>query len=107
MTRKPRVCLNRERVRTQGLLARLDRDVEAVAVPLGRQVGRELCDEEAPVREYEDAERARGIDEAGGGNRLARSSRMAEAVPADRTRILLRCQLDLVFVVVGVGERFV
>ena len=48
----------------------------------------ELRDEQPPVREDQDAERARRFDEAGGGDRLARRGRMAEAVAPGRTRIL-------------------
>ena len=59
---------------------------EAVAVALGRQVALELRDEQPPVREDQDAERARCLDEACGGDRLPRRRRMAEAVAADRRR---------------------
>ncbi len=60
------------------------------------------------MREDEDAERARRVDEAGGGDRLAGRGRVAEAVAADRAGILLRRQLDfLVLVVLAVGERLV
>ena len=62
--------------------------VEAVAVALGRQLAVELRDEQAAVREDQDAQRAGGLDEAGGRDRLARRGRMAEAVAARRAGIL-------------------
>ena len=71
MTRKPRVGLDRERVRAQRLRAELDRVGEAVAVALGLQVALELRDEQTAVREDQDAEDARRLDEPGGGDRLA------------------------------------
>ena len=66
-----------------GFVAGQDRLREAVAVALRRQVALELRDEEAAVGEDEDAEVARSLDEAGGGDRLARGGRVAEPVPAD------------------------
>ena len=108
VAREPGVRLNREWVRAQRLLAALDRRCEAVAVTLCGQVVRELGDEQAPVREDEDAERSRGVDEAGCGDGLARRGRMTEAVAPDRTGILFRRQLRLfVVLVLGVGERLV
>ncbi len=89
---------------------------EAVAVALRREVARELGDEQAAVREDQDAERAGRLDEAGGGDRLARRGRVAEAVAAARAGIVLRLRLlrkfgvlDLdderrVFVLVLLGE---
>ena len=60
------------------------------------------------MREDQDAERARGVDEAGGGDRLARRGRVAEAVAADRAGILLRRQLRLfLLVLLAFGERLV
>ncbi|OLE01689.1 MAG: hypothetical protein AUG91_00650 [Actinobacteria bacterium 13_1_20CM_4_69_9] len=88
VAREPRVRLDRERVAAaQRLRAALDRRREAVAVPLGGQVALELRDEQAAVREDEHAERASGFDEAGRGDRLARSGRMAEAITPHRARI--------------------
>ncbi len=58
MACEPRVRLDRERVLHERLLAREDRFGEAVAVTLGRQVARELRDEQAAVSEDEHAERA-------------------------------------------------
>ena len=45
------------------------------------------------MREDQHAERARRLDEAGGGDRLARRGRMAEAVAANRAGILLGGEL--------------
>src|SRR4029077_21044224 len=61
---------------------------EALAVPLGGQVAGELGDQQPPVRENQDAERAGRFDEAGGGDRLARRGRVAEAEAARRTGVL-------------------
>ena len=55
---------------------------EALAVPLRRQVARELRDEQPPVGEDEDAEVPCCLDEAGRGDRLAGGRRVAEAVAA-------------------------
>ena len=71
--REPGVRLDRDRVAAERLLAALDRVGEAVAVALGGQVALELRDEQAAVGEDEDPERARGLDEAGRGDRLART----------------------------------
>ena len=90
VAREPGVGLDRDRVAAERLLAALDRVGEAVAVALGGQVALELGDEQSPVGEDQDPERARGLDEAGGGDRLARGGRMAEAVAADGTRVLAR-----------------
>jgi len=86
---EPRVGLDRERVALRRLLTALDRIGEALAVALLAQVALELGDEQAPVREDQDAERARGLDEPGRGDRLAGRRRMTEAVAADRARIRL------------------
>ncbi len=87
VAREPRVGLDRDRVRARQLLALLDRVDEPLAVALGRQLAVELGDEQAAVGEDQDTERARGLDEAGGGDRLARGSRVAEAVAPARARI--------------------
>ena len=70
-------------------LSRRDHVGEALAVALGRQVARELGDEQAPVREDQDAERAGRLDEAGRGDRLPRRGRVAEAVAADGAGVVL------------------
>ncbi len=98
MPGEPGVGLDRDRVAAQRLLARLDEVGEPVAVALGRQVALELGDEQAAVGEDQDPERARGLDEARGGDRLARRGRVAEAVAADRARILADEALRLVLV---------
>ena len=61
------------------------------------------------MREDQDAERARGLDEAGGGDRLAGRGRMPEPVAPDRTGVFLGRQrlLVLVGIVVALGERLV
>ena len=48
----------------------------------------ELVDEQAAVREDQHADGAAGVDEAGGGDGLARRGRVLEAVAADRARIV-------------------
>ena len=71
---------------------------EAVGVALGREIARELGDEQAAVREDEDAEAACRLDEAGCGDRLARCRGMAEPIAAHRTRVVafeLRLELLL------------
>src|SRR5437764_827756 len=72
VSREPGVRLDRQRVRLERLLARLDRVRVAVAVALRLQVALELRDEQAAVREDEDPERTRSLDEACRGDRLAR-----------------------------------
>jgi len=79
---EPGVRLDGEGVRPERLLATFDRVDEAVAVPLRRQIAAELVDEEAAVGEDEDAEVARGLDEARRRDRLAGRGRVAEAVSA-------------------------
>jgi hypothetical protein len=72
--------------------------VEAAAVPVVGQLAPELVDEQAAVREDQDALGAGGLDEARGGDRLARGGRVTEAVAADRTWVLRdrqRLRLDL------------
>ena len=59
-----------------------------LAVAVVGQLAPELVDEQAAVREDQDALGAGGLDEAGGGDRLARGGRVAEAVAADRAGIL-------------------
>src|SRR5205085_12054360 len=82
VAREPGVGLDRERVANGRRLPALDRVGEPVAVALGAQVALELGDEEAPVREDQDAERPRRVDEASGGDRLAGGGRVPEAVAA-------------------------
>jgi hypothetical protein len=85
---KPRVGLNGERVAvSQRFLAVLDSGSEAVAVTLVGEIALELRDEQAAMREDQDAELARRLHEAGRRNRLARCGRMAEPVTPDRTWI--------------------
>src|SRR5581483_12367133 len=100
VTREPRVRLDRQRVRAARLHAGLERVGVSVGIALGLQVALELRDEQSAVREDEDAERACGLDEARGRDRLAGRGRVAEAVAADGARILLgRELLGLVLVV--------
>src|SRR5262249_34485521 len=80
VAREPGVRLDRQRIAAQRLLAALDRRREAVAVTLGGQVTLELRDQEAAGGGGEGAHRARRFDEAGCGDRLPRSRRMAEPV---------------------------
>ena len=100
MAGEPRVGLDRERVPARQLLAALDRIGEALAVALLRQVALELGDEQPPVREDQDAERARGVDEPGRGDRLARGGRVTEAVAPDRAGVGA-CQDGLVGLFLG------
>ena len=69
----------------------LGRDPVAVALVL--QLAVELGDQQAPVGEDQDADRACGLDETGGGDRLPRRGRVAEAVTADGARVALRREL--------------
>ena len=82
VAREPGVGLDRDRVVAQRLHAGVDRVGEAVGVALGREVARELGDEQAPVGEDQDAEVSRRLDEPGRGDRLAGRRRVAEAVAA-------------------------
>ena len=91
--REPCVRLDRDRRRLGRGLALLDDRGQPVAVALGRELAVELGDEQAPVREDEDAHRARRLDEPGGGDRLAGRGRVPEAVAANRAGILSRRQL--------------
>ena len=85
---EPRVGLDRDRVRRpRRRVAREHRVVEAVAVAVLGQVATELVDEQAAVREDQDALGARRLDEAGRSDRLAGCGRVAEAVAADRAGI--------------------
>src|SRR5713101_2586355 len=86
--REPRVCLDSERAGvSERFLAALDGRGEPVAVTLVGEIALELRDEQAAVREDQHAQGARGFDEAGRRNRLARRGRMAEPVAPDRTRV--------------------
>ena len=80
---------------SQRFLAALDSRGEPVAVTLVGEIALELRDEQAAVREDQDAEGARGFHEAGRRDRLARRGRMAEPVAADRTRVRARVVLVL------------
>jgi hypothetical protein len=88
VARKPGVCLDGHGVRALRGLAHEDRVLEAVAVALGRQLAVELRDEQAPVREDQDAERAGGLDEPCRRDRLAGGGRVAEAEAPARAGIL-------------------
>ena len=96
---EPRVGLDGERVAvSQRFLAALDRRGEAVAVTLVGEIALELRDEQAAVREDQYAEGARGLDETGRSNGLARCSRMAEPIAPCCTRVragVLLVLLDL------------
>ena len=93
---EPRVRLDGERVAvSQRFLTALDSGSEAVAVTLVGEIALELRDEQAAVREDQDAEGARGFHEAGRRDRLARCGRMAEPVAADGTRVRARVVLVL------------
>ncbi len=81
MPGEPRVRLDGDRDSRRRLRAREDGVGEAAAVALGRQVDGELGDEQPTVREDEDPEVARGLDETGRGDRLAGGGRMPEAIP--------------------------
>ena len=105
VAREPGVRLDRDRVRAarRGVPFE-DRVVEAAAVPVLGQLAPELVDEQAAVREDQHAFGAGGLDEAGGGDRLARGGRVAEAVAADRAGILCdrqRLRLDLLVLELG------
>ena len=88
VAREPGVGLDGDRVRLRRRLALFDHRGQPVAVALGRQLAVELRDEQPAVREDEDAHRARGLDEPGRGDRLARRRGVAEAITADCARIL-------------------
>ncbi|OFW53877.1 MAG: hypothetical protein A2146_03120 [Actinobacteria bacterium RBG_16_67_10] len=84
---EPGVCLDRDRVVAWRVRALEHGGSEAVRVALGREVARELGDEEAAVREDQHAETASGLDEPGSGDGLSGGRRVAEAVPTDRAGI--------------------
>src|SRR6185436_14141602 len=67
MAREPGVGLDGDGILVLRLLPLEDRILEAVAVALRGELAVELGDEQPPVREDEDAERARRLDEPGGG----------------------------------------
>ena len=93
VAREPRVRLNRDRVLAERLAVAQDGVVQALAVALRGQVGRELVHEQAPVREDEDAHRPGGLDEAGGGDRLPGGRRVAEAEAPDSAGVVSRGEL--------------
>ena len=86
--REPRVRLDRDRVGPKRLPILLDRVGQAVAVPLGGEVAAELVDEQPAVGEDQDAEVSRGLDEPGGGDRLAGRGGVPEAVATRRAGVL-------------------
>ena len=90
VAREPRVRLDRERVAADRLLPFRDRGRDAVAVALCLQLAVELRDEQPAMREDEDSQRACRLDEPGGRDRLAGRGRVAEAVAALGSGILLR-----------------
>ena len=90
VAREPGVGLDRDRIVVRRLLAALDRRDDSVAVALVAELAVELRDEQTAVREDQDADRARGLDEARGCDRLARRGRMAKAEAASRARIGVR-----------------
>ena len=95
VTREPGVGLDRDRVFARRAVAAGDLRRDPVAVALVLQLAVELRDEQAAVREDQDADRARRLDEAGGCNRLARRGRVPEAVAADGARVGCDRQLVL------------
>ena len=90
MAREPGVGLDGERVVAERLLPLEHRGSQPVAVALRGQVARELVDQEAPVREDQDAHRPRSLDVAAGGDRLSRGRRMTEPIAADGARVLVQ-----------------
>ena len=112
---EPRIRLDRDRVVPERLLALVDRLGEAIGVPLGRQVALELRDEQSAMGEDQDAEVPCGFDEPGGGNRLTRRGRVAEAVAPRGARVVAAehalvglvvddPRVDVVVLVVEVGR---
>ena len=86
--REPRVGLDRDRVgRSRRGVPGEHGVVEARAVAVLGQLAAELIDEQTAVGEDQDAFGARGLDEPGCGDRLARGGGMPEAVAADRARV--------------------
>ena len=67
--------------------APVDRGPQARAVALFLEVALELVDEQAAVRQDQDARGAAGVDEARSGDGLAGRGRVLEAVAAARARI--------------------
>ena len=110
MAGEPGVGLDRDRVPDERLEPLLDRVAEPVAVPLGGQVALELLHEQPAVREDENAHRPRAFDESGGGDRLPRRRRVAEAKAPLGAGVVVLGLLVLVLVVVRprlLGELFV
>ena len=98
VAREPGVGLDGHEARALRRLPLEDRVLEAVAVALGCQLAVELRDQQPAVGEDQDAERAGGLDEARGGDRLAGGGRVAEAEAPARAGILalvLRRKLEL------------
>ena len=93
MPGEPGIGLHGDRARLRRRLPLLDHGREPIAVALGSKLPVELRDEQAAMREDEDAHRARGLDEPGGGDRLARRGWMAEPVAPDRSGVLGRREL--------------
>ena len=96
---EPRVGLDRDGRLAREPLALLDRADQPRAVALLLEIAHELVDEQAAVREDEHADRAAGLDEARGGDGLARRGRVLEAIAAHGARVVdlgLRGDLGLV-----------
>ena len=85
---EPGVCLDRDRVGPERLLAALDRVREALAVAFGRQIAAELVDEKAAMGEDQHPEMAGRLDEPRRCDGLPGRGRVAEAIAAGRPRIL-------------------
>jgi hypothetical protein len=84
---EPGVGLNGDQVAARGPLAAGDGRRQPAAIAFFRQLAVELGDEQAPVREDQDAHGPSRLDEAGGGDRLARGGWMPEAVATRGARI--------------------
>ncbi len=96
VAREPGVGLDRDRVLPRRASSLEHRVREAVGIALGREIARELGDEQAAVREDEDAEATRRLDEAGSRDRLARCRGVSEPIAAHRTRVVaLELRLEL------------
>ncbi len=91
--REPGVRLDGDRVRQRRGLTLLHDRSQPVAVALRRELAVELRDQEAAMREDEDAHRARGLDEAGGRDRLPGRRRVTEPVAPHSTGVLRGRQL--------------
>ena len=85
---EPGVRLDRDRVVAKGLGALLDRGRQPGAVALGREVAGELADEQPAVREDQDAEVSRRLDESRRRDGLAGRRRVAEPVAPRCTGIV-------------------